>query len=196
MGKRTETQETANDEQIIDMYWQRDPDAIQETDKKYGLLLRNVAQNFLMDSQDSEECQNDTYLKIWNASPSARPAAFSSFIIRIMRHVAIDRYREKSSKKRIPSQFTISIEELENALSSEMSVEEIYEAKELGKLISEYIRGLNERQRYIFFDRYYMAEPVEKTAANLSISVQTAYREIEKIKQGLKEYLKGNGVHV
>jgi hypothetical protein len=41
-----------------------------------------------------------------------------------------------------------------------------------------------------------MLEPVEKTAAELRISVQTVYRENEKIKQGLKEYLEGNGVYV
>ena len=76
------------------------------------------------------------------------------------------------------------------------SVEDLCEAKELGRLISDYVRSLNKRQRYIFFDRYYMAEPVEKTAADLSISVRTAYYEIGKIRQGLKEYLEGNGVRV
>ena len=67
----------------------------------------------------------------------------------------------------------------------------------LGELITEYVRNLSDRQQYIFVDRYYMAEPVEKIASDLSISsVRTVYREIEKIKQGLKEYLEGNGVYV
>ena len=195
MEKQTVTQSLASDQKIIDMYWQRDPDAIQETDRKYGSFLRNVAYNILFDLQDCEECKNDAYLGIWNAIPSARPAAFSAFIMRIMRQIAIRRYREKSRKKRIPSQLTISLEELD-AISSDPSVEEAYEAKEVGRLITEYLKQLSERQRYIFIDRYYLAEPVEKTAAELSISVRTAYNEIEKIKQGLKDYLERNGVHV
>ena len=195
MEKQTVTQSLASDEKIIDMYWQRDPVAIQETDRKYGSFLRNVAYNILFDLQDCEECKNDAYLGIWNAIPSARPAAFSAFIMRIMRQIAIRRYREKSRKKRIPSQLTISLEELD-AISSDPSVEEAYEAKEVGRLITEYLKQLSERQRYIFIDRYYLAEPVEKTAAELSISVRTAYNEIEKIKQGLKDYLERNGVHV
>ena len=154
-----------------------------------------MAYNILFDVQDCEECKNDAYLGIWNAIPSARPAAFSAFIMRIMRQIAIRRYREKSRKKRIPSQLTISLEELD-AISSDPSVEEAYEAKEIGRLITEYLKQLSERQRYIFIDRYYLAEPVEKTAAELSISVRTAYNEIEKIKQGLKDYLERNGVHV
>jgi DNA-directed RNA polymerase specialized sigma subunit len=77
-----------------------------------------------------------------------------------------------------------------------MSVEEEYDAKILGELITEYVRGLNARQQYIFVDRYYMAEPVEKIASDLSISLRTAYREIDKIKADLKKYLEGNGIYV
>ena len=196
MSRRTTQQRFASDEQIIEMYWQRNPDAIQETDQKYGQVLRNVANNILFDVLDCEECKNDAYLGIWNAIPSARPEVFSAFIMRIMRRIAIDRYREKSRKKRIPSQYTISIEELKSSISSGLPVEEAYEAKEIGEMITDYVGGLNERQRYIFIDRYFLSEPIEKTASDLSISVRTAYREIEKIKQGLKEYLEGNGVYV
>ena len=113
-----------------------------------------------------------------------------------MRRLAINRYKEKSRKKRVPSQLTLSIEDLQASLSSGISVEEEYDAKMLGELITEYVRNLNDRQQYIFIDRYYMAEPVEKIAADLSISERTAYREMDKIKQGLKKYLEGNGIYV
>ena len=75
-------------------------------------------------------------------------------------------------------------------MGSGPSVEDLCEAKELGRLISDYVRSLNKRQRYIFFDRYYMAESIEKTASDLSIPVKTAYLEIGKIKKGLRKYLK------
>lgn len=117
--------------------------------------------------------------------------------MQIMRRIAFNRYKEKSRKKRVPSQLTLSLEELQTSLSSGKTVEEEYDAKVLGELITEYVRNLSDRQQYIFVDRYYMAEPVEKIASDLSISsVRTVYREIEKIKQGLKEYLEGNGVYV
>ena len=194
-GQSTQRVNTS-DEKIIDMYWERDPDAIQKTDEKYGALLRNVAYNILSDSLDCEECQNDVYLDIWNAIPSARPSAFSAFIVQIMRRTAIDRYRKKSSKRRIPSQLTVSIEDLENSICSSLSIEDAYEAKEIGKMVSDYVGSLNDRQRYLFIDRYYMAESIEKTASDLSIPVKTAYLEIGKIKKGLRKYLERNGVHV
>ena len=196
MREQEQSAVPTNDEKIVDMYWERNPDAIQETDKKYGKVLRNVAYNILFDDLDCEECQNDTYLGVWNAIPSTRPAVFSAFIMRIMRWTAISRYKERSRKKRIPSQLTISLDELADSISSGVQVEEEYESKQLGKLISDYVWSLNEKQRYLFVDRYYLAEPVEKTASDLSISVQSVYRELRKIKQGLKEYLERNGVHI
>ena len=197
MSRKTSPQLFASDEEIIEMYWQRDPDAIQATDHKYGKLLQNTAYNILSDLQDSEECQNDVYLRVWNAIPSTRPTEFLAFIMQIMRRIAFNRYKEKSRKKRVPSQLTLSLEELQTSLSSGKTVEEEYDAKVLGELITEYVRNLSDRQQYIFVDRYYMAEPVEKIASDLSISsVRSVYREIEKIKQGLKEYLEGNGVYV
>ena len=90
----------------------------------------------------------------------------------------------------------MSIEELENAIYNSLSIEEAYEAKEIGKMVNDYVASLNDRQRYLFIDRYYMAESVEKTASDLAIPVKTAYMEIEKIKKGLRKYLERNGVHV
>ena len=196
MEKRTVPQPVIGDDQIIDMYWERNPDAIQETDQKYGPLLQKAAYNILFDDLDCEECRNDTYFKVWNSIPSTRPTSFLAFIMRINRCFAIDRYKVNHSKKRIPSHMTVSVEELRESISNGSSVEDAYDAKVLGELITKYLRGLDDRQKYIFMDRYYMAEPVEKTASDLSISVRTTYREIDKIKQGLREFLKKEGVHI
>ena len=54
MSGRKTPQAFASDEKIVDMYWQRDPDAIQETDQKYGRLLQSTAFNILADLEDSE----------------------------------------------------------------------------------------------------------------------------------------------
>ena len=196
MSRQEKRQETADDEQIIDMYWHRDPGAIQQTESKYGPLLWSVAYNILCDAQDCEECQNDTYLRVWNAIPSTRPASFAGYVVQVVKRIAINRYKEKTRQKRIPSQLTISMEELKKSISSGITVEEEYDAKEVSRMITDYLWSLNERQRHLFIDRYYMLEPVEKTAAELRISIQTAYRELEKIKQGLKKYLEKNGVYV
>ena len=194
MNKRVQQQVVISDDQIIELYWVREEKAIQETEKKYGRFLFRIAYNILHDDLDCEECRNDTYLGIWNAIPPTRPAVFPAFITQIMRRIAINRYKEKTSKKRIPSELTVSMEDMNGTLHSVDTVEAEYEAEEVGKMINDYVRKLSDRRRYIFIDRFYLAESVETIAADLSISVPTVYREIDKIKQGLKLHLERNGV--
>ena len=196
MNKRTEQQTVITDEQIIELYWQRNETAIQETDRKHGKLLFGIAYNILHDRLDCEECQNDTYLSVWNAIPPTRPIKFPAFITQIMRNIAINRFKEKTSKKRIPSELTVSMDDVNDILHSDETVETEYEAEEVGKIINNYIRQLSERQRYIFIDRFYLAEPVDTIANDLSISVPTVYREIDRIKQGLKLHLERNDIFI
>lgn len=196
MSKCTEQQAIIADEQIIELYWQREEIAIQETNRKYGQFLFRIAYNILHDRCDCEECQNDTYLGVWNAIPPTRPAVFPAFIMQIMRRIAINRYKQKTSKKRIPSELTISMEELNDVLHSEMSVETEYAAKEIGKIISEYVRRLTDRQQYIFVSRYYLSVNINEIARELSVSHHTVYRELGQIKIGLKEHLERNGVYL
>ena len=196
MKECTKNQMVIADEQIINLYWQREETAIQETDKKYGKFLFRIAYNILHDSLDCEECQNDTYLGVWNAIPPTRPTVFPAFITQIMRRIAINRYKEKMSKKRIPFELTISMDDLNDTLHSGNTVEADFEAEEIGKLINEYVRKLSDRQRYIFIERFYLAETVETIAKDLSISTPTVYREIEKIKKGLKLHLERNDVFI
>ena len=76
------------DTEIIDLYWQRDQRAIDETHGKYGGFLAGIAWNILRSHSDAEECVNDTYLRTWNAIPPARPSAFRAWLGRIVRNLS------------------------------------------------------------------------------------------------------------
>ncbi len=182
------------DEQIIELYWHREERAIKETDNKYGKLLFRIAYNILNDKSDSEECQNDTYLGIWNAIPPARPSVFPAFIVQIMRRIAIDYYRRKMRKKNIPSEFKMSMDDLCNFLHSKEEIDSNLNAKELGKLISEYVKSLPKKQQYIFISRFYMSNPIENIAKEMAVTPSNVYKAIDKIKKGLKEHLIKSGV--
>ena len=43
------------DEKIIELYWQRSPQAIDETSRKYGAYCMRLSMNILMNREDSEE---------------------------------------------------------------------------------------------------------------------------------------------
>ena len=197
MAKRIqEYNNLITDEQIIELYWQRNEAAIQETDKKYGKLLYSIAYNILKNDCDCEECQSDTYLKTWNAIPPSRPAVFPAFVCKIMRFVSINRYKEKKVKRNIPSELTVSMDELYDTLKSDKTAEEQYEAEEVGKIISEYVRCLSKKNQYIFVGRFYMLDSVDSIANELGMSASNVYKALNRIKQGLKCYLEKNGVFI
>ena len=183
------------DEEIIDLYWDRDEKAIDETDKKYRKYLFTVAYNILYVREDCEECINDTYVGAWNSMPPERPTYLKAFLTTIVRRVSINKYNEKNRQKRVPSSLTDSLEDLGAGMPDNSFMDEL-EAERLGKIISDYLRTLTKRQRYIFMSRYYVAEPIDKIASELSMSRSSINKEIAVIKGGLKEALEKEGYTV
>ncbi len=188
--------EICSDEQIIELYWQRDEIAIHKTDAKYGKMIFRIAYNILYDKADCEECKNDTYLRIWNNIPPTRPLALAPYISKATRGIAIDRYKEKQCAKRIPSEFTVAFDDLCNTVCASDSPEAAWDSKEIARLINAYAKSLSDKQQYIFIGRFYFAETMEHIAATLGISTATVSREIAKIKIELKKHLERNGVYL
>ena len=112
MANNSRTDVLLEDNEIIELYWERDEEAISETDKKYGRYLFTIANNIVNNRLDSEECVNDTYLGTWNAIPPTRPNVFQVFLSKVMRNIAVDKFREKSAQKRIPSELMSSLDEI------------------------------------------------------------------------------------
>ena len=182
-----------SDEEIVELYWQRDEQAIKATDIKYRKNLISIATNILHDKCDSEECLNDTYIGAWNSIPPAKPAFLQSYLATIMRRTAINRFNANQTQKRIVSEFTVSLSELEDIITSESDIGAEADEKELAKSISEFVRSLPERQMYIFVGRFYMAESIPKISREIGCSVSTVKREIRVIKEELKKKLEGEG---
>ena len=192
MELQTKQAATMSDEQIVALYWQRDEQAIRETDIKYKKFLLSVAYNILQDMYDSEECLNDTYIGAWNAIPPARPVLLQAFLATIMRRTAIDCYKAKKRQKRIVSELTVSLSEVEDFISDDDMYSQT-DAKELGRVISDFVRSLSDRRMYIFMSRYYVARPIKEIAKLLGCSESTVNKEIAAIKCDLKEKLEKEG---
>ena len=182
-----------SDEEIIALFWQRDEQAIKETDIKYKKFLLSLAYNIIHDISDSEECLNDTYIGAWNSIPPSKPTLLQAFLATIMRRTAIDRYKERKRQKRIASELTVSLSEVEDFIADDSDMYSETDAKELGRVISDFVRSLPERRMYIFMSRYYVARPIKEIAELLGCSESTVNKEISSIKRYLKEKLEKEG---
>ena len=179
------------DQKIIDLYWQRSEQAIQETDAKYGGYCFSIAYNILTNREDSEESVSDTYLSAWHAMPPKRPGILSAFLGKITRHISIDRWRRRSAQKRGGGEIVLALEELEDCLSDGYSTEEAVQKKELAVFINRFLDTLPETERNIFLCRYWYVDPVKDIADTFGFSVgkvnSMLFRTREKLRRALEK---------
>ena len=182
-----------SDEEIVEMYWQREERALSATDEKYGKYLYTIAYNIVHNNLDSEECLNDTYLGAWESIPPNRPNLFLVYLSKIMRNVAVDKYRSNSAKKNIPSSLVQSLDELDESVPYSPSLEEERAIDELRELLNKWLRGLSESERFLFVCRYYYADTIKDIANMLGITERTVFRQLSKLKENLREHLEKEG---
>ena len=101
-----------DDNEILDLYFARSEQAIVQTDQKYGFYCYSIAKRILSDPLDAEESVNDTYYSAWKLIPPRRPQRFSTFLGKITRNLAIDRWRKNTAEKRGKGETQVLLDEL------------------------------------------------------------------------------------
>ena len=88
------------DSRIIQLFFDRAESAIRALSVKYGKLCYRIAYNILNNHRDAEECENDTYLRVWDTIPPTWPENLRAYVSRITRNLSLDRLRYQTRKKR------------------------------------------------------------------------------------------------
>lgn len=182
------------DEKIVALYWKRNETAIHETEQKYGRYLTKIAYNVLADLEDSKESVNDTYLSAWNSMPPHKPEILSTYLAKITRRISIDIYRKKNRKKRQPSEYALSLEELEECISAGNTTEQEVNVQLLGEAINEYLYGISPEARDTFIGRYYFMDSLKEVAGYCGVSEAKVKTLLYRTRLGLKAYLEKEGL--
>ena len=181
------------DTEIVDLYWERNEVAIQQTQQKYGAYLSKVAFNILSDFEDSKECVNDTYLKAWNSMPPHKPSVLSTYLGKITRELSIDMFRKKNSTKRYASEYASSLDELCDSFSDGSTPEQSFDAKLLDDAINRFLRTLPDDARNTFIGRYYFFDSLKAVARYCGMSEAKVKSMLYRTRQSLKAYLVKEG---
>ncbi len=184
-----------DDEKIIEMFFERSEQGIRELDIKYGKICHNLSYNIVNDRQDAEECVNDAYLGAWNAIPPAHPNPLLSYIVKIVRNISLKAYWRKEAAKR-SGHYTIALEEVEACIADRKTVEDEIEAKELARIIEEFLDALTLENRVIFMRRYWFADSYKDIAASVGLSEKNISVRLTRIRKKMKKYLTERGMFV
>lgn len=183
-----------DDMQIIDLYFDRDEQAIKETDVKYGKLCFCIADNILSNDEDSEECVNDTYFSLWNSIPPTRPNNFVAYICQIVRNLSLKKLSFNLAMKRTPNMI-VSFSELEEILPDDHIDPNIGD-EGIGKLISDFLSKEKEDSRNVFIRKYYFFDSIRDIAKRYSFTESKVKNMLFHTRNRLRKYLKEEGIEV
>lgn len=178
----------AEDEKIIELFFQRSEQAIGELDKKYGKVFYQLAHNILNNRQDAEECVNDAYMGAWNAIPPARPAPLLTYLCKIVRNLSLKVYYKREAAKR-SSVYEVAMQEVEGCLPDRSTAETELEARELARMIESFIDTLTPENRVIFMRRYWFSDSYGDIARRVGLTEKNVSVRLARIRQRMREYL-------
>lgn len=183
------------DAKILDLYWQRNENAIAETDKKYGAYCHTISYNILQIHEDAEECVNDTYQHAWESIPPECPGKFKTWLGVVVRNITIDLCRKNHAQKRY-DEYNILLSELDECVPSGESVEQIADAKSLADCINRWLTVLSPEDRKVFLRRYWYGEAVRTIAKSKGLSANAMTQKLFRMRNSLKRHLEKEGIMI
>lgn len=181
-----------DDRQILDQLWDRLEEALDALAAKYGSQLYQTAINILADNEDAEEAVNDTYLATWNTIPPERPNPLAGYIHRICRNISLKKLRFQRAQKRNNS-YWVSLDELAEVIPGSI-LEEVLDARELGRAIDRFLDTLSSANRRIFLRRYWFGDSLQELASQEHLSINALTVRLSRLRNQLKDYLFKEGI--
>lgn len=175
------------DQDIIQLLWDRAERAIEALARKFGSRLLTMANNILGSHEDAEECVSDTYLAVWNTVPPKKPDPLAGFVYRVGRNTALKRLRSNTARKRCCN-YSLSLEELEGCLPGQ-DLQEQLDAQALGRAMDTFLDTISRENRVLFLRRYWFGDTIPEPAAEMGMKENTVTARLSRIRTKLKAYL-------
>lgn len=181
---------------IVELYWDRDEQAIEQSDKKYGRYCTSVAYHVLHNREDSAECVNDTWLAAWNSMPVHRPEKLGPYLGKITRNLALNLYEKNTAEKRGGTEVPLVLDELAEVIGQRSDVEEAVELSNLSDALSRFLSRQSADQRKIFVQRYWYCLSVKEIAQQCRQSESKVKMSLMRMREKLRDFLREEGYAV
>ena len=181
---------------IIELYFNRNEKAVDETAKKYGNYCFTISNNILKNPSDAEECTNETYLKAWNNIPPEIPKRLSAFLGKIVRNLSLDRYKFNRRAKREGSEFELLLSELEECVSSSLTAPSDFDSGFAVQMIDEWLLSQITENRIMFVRRYWYADSIHDLVEKFGMSESKVKSMLFRMRKNLKSHLEKEGVRL
>ena len=182
------------DNEIIELYWNRDESAITVTADTYGSYCYSIAYNILYNNEDAEECVNDTWMNAWKSIPPQRPNRLSTYLGKITRNLSINRYKLLTAQKRGMGQVELALSELEGCVPAQTDMDLVTDEMVLVSSIEAFLRAQPRTERNIFVGRYWYLYPIRDLAGAYRMSESKVASLLHRMRFKLKLHLEKEGI--
>ena len=179
-----------DDVKLVQLYFERSEDAVNETAKQYGKLCYSVAYGILSSHEDAEECVNSAYMRTWESIPPQKPKNFSAYLCKIVRNLALDCLDRLKSEKRGGKDI---MAELSDAIPDTTGDAES-DAVAIRSALNGFLRRLPTRERKIFLGRYWYCQSIRSLAKAYGESEGNVKIVLHRTRLSLKAYLETEGI--
>ena len=182
------------DAKIIELFFQRNEQAVKETDTAYGRKLYVLSNNILNNREDAEESVSDTYMETWNSIPPKRPKYFYAFLASICRNMSLNRLDWRMAAKRNAEVVALT-QEMEMCIP-DIRQEGEMDRRELRRVLERFLDSLSKEGRLIFLRRYLYVDTVAEIATRYGISESKVKTQLHRARAKLHTYLVKEGIYV
>lgn len=174
------------EEKIIQLIKNRDENGAKELLLHYGPLMRYIIAPILPNKQDQEDCLSEITMKIWDKIESydADRGNFNAWLTALTRNTALNKVRQ--NKKH--GEATAIPEDLP---SKEPTPEEVVLRKEKIKALKQAISGLSDKDRLIFYRKYYYRQSTAQIASEMGMTERAVEGKLYRLKIQLRKRLGG-----
>lgn len=188
--------ELMDDSKIVQLYWDRNEQALTATSDKYGNYCISIAKNILGNKEDAEECVNDTYMRAWNSLPPHRPNILSTYLGKITRNLSFNLYKRNTADKRGGGEVPVVLDEIVDLVSDTDDVEKEIDRRELVKAIDDFLGKLPADKRSIFICRYWYFDSISNIASRFGMTNNYVSVLLNRLRLKLHNYLLERGFEI
>lgn len=171
------------EDEIIEMLFCRDEQALTVVEEKYGAMCRKIAYSILGSYEDASECVNTAFYKLWNAIPPAKPLSLKAYLCKVVRSVAFSMRKKTSFAE-------IHLTELADFIpDNNGDAEKIIDSTELTGYLNEFLAKQKDVNRRVFILRYYYNLSMDEISSSLEIKSATVKTKLFRMREELKTFL-------
>ena len=184
------------DSRIVELFWQRDETALAAAEDKYDRYCHAIANNILHNDEDARECVNDVFLAAWNAIPPHRPEKLSTFLAKITRRIALNKWRDALADRRGGGNIDASLSELEECIPSDTDIDDALDTQAFSEIINAFLGTLSADERRVFVRRYWFFDSITSIAKRYGFGTSKVNMTLKRTRDKLAVRLKKEGVWV